>query len=801
MIKHIVMLAIWVLFSITSSAQSVIIIDSKSNEPLVGVTISSKDELLISDENGRVDLSTFSDETLIEIRYLGYESIDLLKRELEDEQNLSLVKSAVQLDQVIVSATKWRQGRRHIPSKVSQIGQSEIELGNPQTAADLLGQSGEVFIQKSQQGGGSPMIRGFSTNRLLYAVDGVRMNTAIFRSGNLHNVISLDPLAMESTEILFGPGSVIYGSDAIGGVMSFTTLMPKFSEGSALDIDGNGMFRYASANEEKTGHFDLNLGWKKWAAVTSVSFNDFGDLKMGSHGPDEYLRSNYVERIDDEDVVISNDNPLIQRFTGYEQYNLMQKLAFQPNEDWTFDLSAHYSTTGNFPRYDRLIRTRGGQPRSAEWNYGPQIWSMVNFTVNYQNANGIFDKSRLTIARQSFEESRIDRNFQSVMRSHTEEAVDAYSANLDFFKQLKSNWRLYYGLESVLNTVESNGLSENIETAEVSIGPSRYPQADWLSHALYASTQYLVNSKFDVSAGLRYNLYSIDADFSGNLDFYPFEESMAKLEDGALSGSLGFLYRPTAKSTLSLNLSSGFRAPNVDDIGKVFDSEPGSVVVPNPDLKAEQAYNIEIGWAQLVGNDFKFDMTLYYTYLADALVRRDFTLNGRDSIEYNGELSQVQAIQNAAFATVMGVQVGTEWKFAPGWSWINHFNYQKGEEELDDGSTSPSRHAAPMFGKTLLKYVDERIKLELDFTASAERSFDDMPISEIGKDYLYAIDSDGNPYSPSWYTINLHGYYQLSDQLEFGAGIENITDQRYRTYSSGIAAPGRNFVMSIKAKI
>src|SRR5690606_22275722 len=97
----------------------------------------------------------------------------------------------------------------------------------PQTAADMLAGSGEVFVQKSQLGGGSPMIRGFATNRLLYAVDGVRMNTAIFRAGNLQNVINLDPFATESVEVIFGPGSVMYGRDAIGGVMSFQTLMPR----------------------------------------------------------------------------------------------------------------------------------------------------------------------------------------------------------------------------------------------------------------------------------------------------------------------------------------------------------------------------------------------------------------------------------------------------------------------------------------------------------------------------------------------------------------------------------------------
>lgn len=108
------------------------------------------------------------------------------------------------LDDVVISATRWRQTTDNVPSKIISISPEEINLQNPQTAADLLNISGKVFIQKSQQGGGSPMIRGFATNRLLYTVDGVRMNTAIFRGGNLQNVINLDPLATERAEVFSG---------------------------------------------------------------------------------------------------------------------------------------------------------------------------------------------------------------------------------------------------------------------------------------------------------------------------------------------------------------------------------------------------------------------------------------------------------------------------------------------------------------------------------------------------------------------------------------------------------------------
>ena len=251
--------------------------------------------------------------------------------------------------------------------------------------------------------------------------------------------------------------------------------------------------------------------------------------------------------------------------------------------------------------------------------------------------------------------------------------------------------------------------------------------------------------------------------------------------------------------TISGNLSTGFRAPNVDDAGKVFDSEPGYVIVPNPDLKAEYAYNAELDIAKVFGDFLRLDVAGYYTILEDAMVRRNYTLNGQDSIMYDGEMSQVQAIQNAANATVYGIQAGVEIKLPEGFGITSQLNWQKGEEELDDGTTSPLRHAAPIFGITSLTYTAHKLKLDFYGLYSGEVPYSKLPQEEQGKSYMYAIDADGNPYSPSWYTLNFKASYQLTEHFSVNGGLENITDRRYRPYSSGLVAPGRNFVISLKA--
>jgi len=782
-------------------AQTITVTHSENGDPIPYVTIHSLSPLASATTNvkGQADITAFEGATQIEVRTVGFKMATVSYQMLKEANwSLELEPSLIDLDQVVVSATKWSQPKRETPHKITTITAKEVQLQQPQTAADLLGGSGEVFIQKSQQGGGSPMIRGFSTNRLLMAVDGVRMNTAIFRSGNLQNVISLNPYTIQQTEVFFGPGSVIYGSDAIGGVMHFYTLQPQMAADDELLVTGKAATRYSSANQELATHADVNVGWKRWSLLTSFTHNRYGDLRMGSNGPDEYLRPEYVERINGQDVLVRNDDPQVQKTSGFTQNHFMGKLRFQPNQAWNFTYALHYSETSDYDRYDRLIRYRDGLPRSAEWYYGPQIWMMNQLSIEHQKKTAVYDLMTIRLAQQHFEESRHDRDFNDSLLNHRTEEVDAYSVNADFMKALSAKHQLLYGVEAVINQVTSRGEVEDIVLGEASIGAPRYPDATWSSYGAFATYRYKPTQQWTIEAGARYNAYAIDATFDTR--FYPLPFETATLNNGAVTGSLGVDYNPTDSWSISANLSTGFRSPNVDDMGKVFDSEPGVVIVPNPDLEAEYAYNAEIDVAKIFGSFLKVDVAAYYTILDQALVRRDFQLNGLDSIVYDGELSQVQAIQNAAQATVYGIQAGIEIKLPEGFVLNSQFNWQDGEEELDDGSTSPSRHVAPWFGVTRLGYHHQKFMLEFNAQYNGEIAFDDLAITERGKDHLYATDEDGNPYSPGWYTLNIKTMIPVTKSITVSGGIENLLDKRYRPYSSGLAGAGRNVVLALVAK-
>jgi hemoglobin/transferrin/lactoferrin receptor protein len=796
--RHNFLLFLYLAFFVTQ-AQEVTILDQTSHEPIVGVVVynSSKTKNLISNFEGKVSLDVFNNNEKIIFQHISHVKLTYLKSEIP--HIVYLIMKAQDLEEIVISASKFEQSKREVPKKIISIKAEDILFANPQTSADLLQSSGQVFIQKSQLGGGSPLIRGFSTNRLLLSVDGVRMNNAIFRGGNVQNIISIDPFSIQNTEIILGADSVIYGSDAIGGVINFYTITPKLSLTNTLLFKGNAIIRYSSASNEKTGHIDFNLGYKKWAFLTSVSFTDFDDLQMGKFGSDDYLRPEYVVTTNGQDNIVQNKNPRIQHFTGYNQINFLQKVQYKVDETLHFDLGLLYSTTSDYPRYDRLIRYEGDELKYAEWFYEPQSWFLGNFQITKLSSNSnLYDKIKATVAYQNFQESRIDRNLNSEIRRTRKENVDAISANFDFEKNLSETTKLFYGVEYIYNSVGSQGKQENIPNNITQPIASRYPNGStWQSLAAYINYKFKPNKKFTLQTGVRYNAIFIKADLSENNTFFNLPFNDADIKTGALTGTAGFSWIPNKTIQWKLNASTAFRAPNIDDIGKIFDSEPGSVVVPNANLKPEYAYNGELGLTLNFNKTVVIDLATYYTYLDNALVRRDFSINGQTEIIYDGELSNVQAIQNASKAWIYGFEAGIKISFSEHFKFKSQYSIVGGMEE-DNGIEVPVRHVAPSFGNAHLIWEKNKLKCDAFINYNGELSFNSLAVSEVRKAYLYAKDKNGNPYAPSWYTINFRSQYEINKNTSLIVTLENITNQRYRPYSSGISAPGTNLILALK---
>ncbi len=783
-------------------AQKIRVVDRNTGNPVERVALytPSLKKSVITGVDGYASLDGFTEGDTIIFQHPSYHKTLMTKKQiLASGGTVFLEHRVVMLDESVVSVSRWEQEKREVPNRIVTIQNDRIDFFNPQTAADLLNISDQVFIQKSQLGGGSPMLRGFAANSVLLVVDGTRMNNAIYRSGNLQNVISLDPHVIESSEVIFGPGTVIYGSDALGGVMDFHTLVPALSTKDKPLIKAHALVRGATANREKTMHTDLCAGWKKWSFLTSFSSSGFKDLRMGRHGYPELRRNEYVIRSGDRDTVIPNPDPDIQVPSGYQQINLMEKIRFRPGENTDYLLSFHYSRLSNVPRYDRLIQYKNGLPKYADWYYGPQKWMMPHLTVHLKKKTSFYDNSKINLAYQYYEESRHDRKLNSIFLRHRTEKVHIANLNADFDKVLSGKrGQFFYGLEFNFNDIHSAGVTEDIMTGTIFPSPSRYP--DGLNH-YYAAAGYVSYKKnfsglFTFNGGLRINYVSLHSEI-GDTSFYHFPYQTIGLANRALTGSAGLVYHPGTRWQFKINFSTGFRAPNLDDVGKIFDSEPGRVIVPNPDLKPEYLYNLDANVIRKNGKVFSFDFSVFTSYLNHAMVRRPFTWNGRDSIMYDGELSEVQALTNTGHAFIYGSSFLVTLDLPFSLQLRSSLTFNRGKDQ--DGY--PVRHVPPLFGTTHLRYEKAGFTVDFFFRYNGRIPYQWLAVSERNKGYMYAKDAEGNPWSPGWYTMNLATAYRFHNGLSLHFDIGNILDVRYRPYSSGIAGPGRDIVLAIRYTI
>jgi len=794
-------------FSFSVFSQSLVVID-ENRKPIIGASVfSNLNDYITTNKNGIVSLDNFKVGDTINIIQYGFEKFNFIKSNLD--QTITLLYDNELLDEVVISASKFSQKFREVPKKVTQINKSTIEFTNPMTSADLLDRGGYVFIQKSQLGGGSPMIRGFSTNRLVLSVDGVRLNNAIYRGGNIHNVISISPLNVENTEVIMGSASVLYGSDAIGGVMNFYTKKANLSDSSDPKIQLNLRSRYSSASIEKMYHFDFNYGLQKVAFLSSFSKSQFGNLTMGKNGPSEYLRPNYVGVNDiGEDILIQNSNSRVQRNTAYDQVNFMQKIFYNPIENLNIDFGIHFSKSSDIPRYDRLIRNDenqiiigGGQGLYfSEWYYGPQEWLLINSQVNFNpKSKNIYDKLKFGVAFQKFSESRNSRKFNEIYLNSREEQLDIFSFNLDFFKKISPSSDITYGIELINNNVGSFATSFNINDSTSLPISTRYPNNSSLnSFGLYVNYKNKIIDDVFFQSGVRYSSITLETDLSQNNLYYDFPFENTRLENGAFVGGIGLSWVRNIYNNWKFNINTAFRSPNIDDLAKVFDSEPGNVVVPNPNLKPERSFGIEFGGYFRTKNNIELDISTYITYLYNSLLRDDFILsNGVSEIIYDGELSQIQAIQNGSKSLIYGVEFGLNMFLNKDFRIKSQLNLIAGHELDELPFAMPVRHIPPNYGNLHLIYNNENITIDLFMNYNSEISFNNLAQSERAKPYIYALDENGNPYSPSWFTLNLRSQFSFSEKLNLNFAVENITNKLYRPYSSGISAPGLNFIFSV----
>lgn len=779
--------------------QTVSVQDQTTLKPIANALINSvsPEKHIQTDAHGMADITDMQGANAIEIYITGYQtyktSYDAL---VQNNGKVFLIESSHLFDAIVVSATRFEESARDVAQPVEVIRASDMAFQSLQTSADVMQSTGNVFVQKSQLGAGSPVIRGFETNKVLLVVDGIRMNNAIYRGGHLQNIVTLDNAAMDKVEILYGPGSVMYGSDALGGVMNFFTKSPTLSSDGQLLTKVNAFARYSTANQEKTGHIDFSLGGNKFGSLTSFTYSDFDDLLQGSNRSDEYpdfgKRPFYQERINGEDVMVANEDENLQVASGYTQYDFLQKFTYQQNDHVNHQINLQYSTSTDVPRYDRLTEMSNGTLRFGEWYYGPQTRLLAAYGLQLTRDHGVYDQAHITAGYQFVEESRHDRRFGNPSINHRTEQLDIFTLNADFSKQSgKSTWR--YGVEATTNHVNSTAFKENIDTGATAPQSTRYPDggSDVRTGALYLSDQYHLSNRITLNGGLRLSFNSLKASFV-DTTFYPFPFSDITQQFTNLSGSLGAVWNGNAGWRVSMMGATGFRAPNVDDLAKVFESVAGSVVVPNPDLGPEKTYNIDLGIAKSIDDKYSIGVEGYYTWYRDAITTQPGTFNGESQIIYDGELSDVTMNVNALSAYIYGFNAYVSVDLTRSLSLYSTINYTYGRINTDT-TDYPLDHIPPVFGKTSLTYKIKKFRAEAYAMYNGWKHLEDYNLN--GEDNYPFATVDG---MPAWATFNLKASYQLTQNFTVQLGVENILDTNYRVFASNISAPGRNVSVTVR---
>jgi hemoglobin/transferrin/lactoferrin receptor protein len=788
--------------AISAHAQKITIKDLTTLEAISGASIyisANNIELSefigITNNEGIIFLQQHTGSFMITAN--GYEVKYLPTSEISEGMEVFLVGSNVTLSQMIISATRSANNSEFVAQQVSSIQRKDIQFLNPANAADLLAQTGTALVQKSQLGGGSPILRGFEANKVLYVVDGVRMNNAIYRGGHLQDILSLDPMAMENVEIVYGPSAVAYGSDALGGAMSFNTRSPRFTSGDKL-VRGNAMLRYSSA-DQSAAHINLETSTERFATFTAFTFSSFGDLRQGNIRNPNYpsfgARPWYVERINGRDSVMTNPNPNVQVGSAYKQYDFIEKISFKQSEKLTHTLNIQYSTTNNVPRYDRLTQVSIGVPRFAEWYYGPQTRAMVAYHANLNKGKRFYTTGRITLAWQNIDQTRHDRLFNSPNLNNRLENVKVYSVNADFSKSIGEKISTNYGMEYYFNDVTSTAYSENINTGVQSPLDTRYANggSTMSGTAAYGTAIFKANSKITFNAGLRYSLVNLSALFLDN-SFFNFPFTDVNQSNRNLNGSVGIILAPNTKWRITVLASTGFRAPNVDDLSKVFESNAGNLIVPNNELQPEKIANIESTIERKFNNRTSLAVNGYYMRYTNALTTGKSQFNGEDSIFYEGTLSPVFTTLNAAEAYIYGGNISFNSQVNDHFSLQSSVVYTYGRIKTDNGDT-PLDHIPPVYGKTGFTFQQQKFRGEFSVLYNGWKRLEDYRLNAEDNE-AYAT-PDG---MPAWYTLNARGSYQLNEKFQLMVGLENILDANYRVFASNISGAGRNVTFTLRGR-
>jgi len=674
---------------------------------------------------------------------------------------------------VVVTPTRGPEPLLEVPQAISVVDERKLRRLMPQNTPDALREEPGLAIQSSNQGGGSPILRGRSGKDVLIAIDGQRFSNSTFRRNHQY-LNTIDLFAIGSIEVARGPASVLYGSDAMGGAINLLARRREI-EGH-WDAGGRLRFQYDSANEGVVAHADAEVEADGWGVFSGLTARDLGDLEAGSVG----------------DPIGAVDTGGRQVPTAYREQAANVSVVRRLGEHDTLDFVTLYSRQWSVPASERVIpNEKNPSPTDLEREFDPQRLRWMTLRWRHRHPGATVEAVQAVASLNAPVEGRERvRAATPTVRTFERDELTAPGFSLQTALAWAPRHRLTVGGEGYFETVDSSAYDFDYATGVRTDRPTgRYPDgAEYDTLGLFVQDEWKLGGGFEWVNGVRWSRIRADLDFEGLTvgsagPFGAFDETW-----NDVTFATGLSRQLDESRSVYGSVSRGFRAPNLDDLAAVGDFAAGNRV-PSFDVDPEKVWNLEIG-ANHRDAATRAGGAVAVAFYRDLLVNEyAFTLAGEDYF----------VVDNSDHAVIWSFEAWVEQQViaadARGWShWL-----------LFQGFANFGRNTSADEPVSKVPPPEAMVGWRVEGEGGGRRlpwRFETFARGALEQDRLAAVDEldpripeDG---TPAWWTLNFRGGVRAARGLWLTAGLENVFNYRYRIHGSGIDAPGRSLVAAVE---
>lgn len=734
----------------------------------------------------------------------------------KDEEKEELI---IKLEEVAVTATRVEKKIFETPNAISVVNQEEITRENPKMTPDLLRDTAGVFAQKTTHGQGSPFIRGLTGYQTYIQVDGVRLNNSTFRSGPNQYLATIAPESLRRVEVLRGTGSVLYGSGALGGVISVFTQDPPVSGREEFSVEPGLFFRYASADHEKTGLLKVKGGYDRFGFILNAGVKDVEDLQPGE-GFDVQLDNRKFYLTSEKPLTIPEGAWLVDKESpvGWRSQHVDLKLAYQLKEDQKIKLGYQLMRQPEVPRYDKIA------PGPYEiYSFAPQNRDLIYARYLGKNLMSLIDQFQATLSFHRQKEGRKQLKSDKTELKQRFDTVNTLGLSAHATSNLTQRHRITFGGEFYSDTLFSEQIKTDIETSKEleRIAWGRFPDDSryWDANA-FLQDEIRITDRVELTLGGRFSTFHTKADLSlRSKTFGEFEDTTS-----AFTGSAGVVVGVLDGLNLVGTVSQGFRAPNLNDTTAVEVTNEGIDAPSTPgDLEPEKNLLLEGGFKALFSR-FSGAVTLYQSDITD-LITRIPVEEAYEGVPLPQIYKDIQAENpgidvfvhdNIDEVRIRGIEAEIQALLIKPVSLFGSLTYTRGqvlktkgrEPDPDKPWEERIRREPPLHGVIGLRW-QEKEGFWAEFFARGATKQNRLSRGDIRDPRIPGLtrdanevefDDDGravNAGTPGWYTLNVRTGFQLNEYSNVTVGVENILDRRYREHGSGVDGAGINFILSL----